>query len=87
MKKETRKEFYAFTVSERTPAVIRFSRHFSKYAAEAHYGDLSKRYRGSSYSDYHLALYEGKEELEADFSADLYEIDFKAKTITRKKAE
>jgi hypothetical protein len=76
-------DHFAYIIREGGPRVIHFTRHFSWFAAEKHYGDLSRHYRGNPETDYSLAIYVGKAELERDL-AEHYVIDYKARTLTSK---
>lgn len=77
-----RLEYFAFSANEFS-RTIHFTRHFSKYSAQKHYGDLRRHYRGSAQSDYYLSIYEGREEFERSLGDD-YIIDYKGKTLTPK---
>jgi hypothetical protein len=77
----SRQEVFAWLSSE-SSRVIHFTRHFSRFGAEKHYGDLSRHYRGSSGSDYHLNVMT-REEIEKEL-IDYYDIDWKARTFSPK---
>lgn len=75
-------EYFAYICTDRPQKVIHFTRHFSRFAAEKHYGNLSRHYRGNPTSDYSLAIYT-REQMVSDLGPH-YAIDFKAKTLTEK---
>lgn len=79
MKKVKKTKYYAYVASD-SSRNLSFTVHYSKFAAERHYGDLGRHYKGSSHSDYTLVVYT-KEEMEKDLVKD-YIIDYKKKTLT-----
>lgn len=76
-----RVELFAYVSNEFTKT-IHFTRHFSKFAAEKHYGDTSRHWRGGAHSDFYLTVLT-RDELEA-LGKD-YEIDWKERTLTPRK--
>jgi len=80
-----RTKYYAFVTSDRPCKSWTFSVHYSQYAAEKKYGDLTRHYRGNPSTDYDLIVLT-KEELEEEFG-EHHVIDYKNKTITEKETE
>jgi len=58
-------KLYAYIHTDGTSACA-FTIHYSQFAAEKKYGDLSKHYKGTSYSDYYLEILTKKEMLELE---------------------
>lgn len=75
-----RQEYFAYMSNENS-RVIHFSRHFSQYAAEKHYGNMDRYYKGGAGSDYYVSVLtrEDFEKLESS-----YVIDWKKRTLTPK---
>jgi rubrerythrin len=78
--KSKRPKFYAFMANE-SMAQAGYTTHYSKEAAERHYGDVTRWYRGNASSDYHLTILTEEEWRQAVEVDKEFKVDTKTRII------